>query len=170
MDSNLQDRITHAIGRDLTRKALTAYFIKKGYDPLTMLVYPPSIIDITEMIPSLSDKMALKQSADEIDPQTGVAKIRWDLFVNGIHRICLGQTTHTNLADVANPSSANENLAKPRHTAIEIINFIIKVLDNTKDGFSRNIMQGVNQPAVPSNRPRIGPGASSGYYEKNRSI
>lgn len=168
MHTDLQKRIERAVGKDIIKKALDTYFESRGYKPQTILVYPPHIKDIIAAVPPIANKVELISSPDSIDPTTGIAKLRWDLFVLGTNRMCLGQTTHTSLSELTGTGSPNVNLSKLEHTAQEVINFIMEILEHSQDGLDLMPQANGAQPFIPNNRARIGPSQSGGYYERNR--
>ncbi len=171
MHIDLQRGIARAVGKEIIQKALTEYFEQRGYKPLSILVYPPHIKDIAQNIPAVNGKLELIPSPDSIDPTTGVAKLRWDLFVLGTNRMCLGQTTHTSLSELTGSAGTpNINRSRLEHTARETIDFIMDILEHSEEGLDIPPPPSNNQPFVPTNRPKIGPTQSGGYYERNRLV
>ena len=168
MHIDLQRRISRAVGKEIIGKALVEYFETHGYKPLSVLVYPPHIKDIAAAIPVTAGKVEIIPSPDNIDPASGVAKLRWDLFVLGTNRMCLGQTTHTSLSELTGSGSPNISRSRLEHTAQEVIDFIMEQLEHSEEGLDIPPPPTASQPFVPTGRPRIGPTQSGGYFERNR--
>lgn len=162
-------RISQTVGKEIIVQKLTEYLKAKGYDPLTIFVYPPHLKDLAVAVPVLSDKIELIPSPDSIDPTTGVAKLRWDLFVLGTNRMCLGQTTHSSLTELAGTIHPHINRSELNHSAQEMIDFIINVLSNAKGGFDIPPPPSSAQPFISLNRPPRGGLTGGGdMYEKPR--
>lgn len=170
MRSNLKRRLEHRIGREVATKTLKEYMEQRGYDNMNLLVYPPAVHDIA-MQPDTFKKVELIPFPEETDPTSNSVTVGWNLFVLGTNRLYLGSTTHNSLSDLQGggiTEGAEVNLEK---TAGEVIDFIVRTLDTHRDGFRRYSMDaGSAQPGVPMNKPRIGPSASGGYYERNKIV
>lgn len=168
MRSNLKKRLEHRLGKEVAKKALLEYMTQRGYDNQNMLVYPPAIYDIGAQ-PDTFKKVELVPFQKDSDPTTNAVVVGWNMFVLGTNRLYLGTTTHTSLAELQGgiTESSSSDLEK---TSSEIIEFILRVLDDHEDGFKRAPQAGSNQPGLPTNKPRIGPSASGGYYERNRLV
>jgi hypothetical protein len=129
-------------------------------------------MDLEAAVPDILNKIEVSMFVEEADPTMGFVKVGWNLFVLGTKRMFLGYTFHTDLNQIRPGASRSSELpteliATPR----EIIKFIIGMLtDNRKlellpvDGMPLT----PHNPMVPSNRPKIGPTLSGGYYETNR--
>jgi hypothetical protein len=165
---SVKSRIERQIAKHLLTKKLETFFEQRGYSDNT-LVYPPAIAEL-ESIPELVNKVELNPSPENLDPTTGAAKIGWNLFVMGVNRMYLGHTMHTNLAELASKSGPGEKAADLKYTASQIVEFIIKILERSDDGFERLPETTRSEPATPTNKPKIGPTASGGYYERNRLV
>lgn len=170
MHLDLQKRITRAVGKEVITRALQNYFTAKGYKPFSQLVYPPHIRDISAAIPEIYGKLELIPSPDSIDPTTGIAKLRWDLFVLGTNRMCLGQTTHSSLAELSGASNPNLNRCRLEHNAQQLIDFIVTILEQTEDGLDLAPPITNQTPLIPTHRPRIGPSQGGDFYERNRLV
>lgn len=169
MHIQLQQRISQAINKEIITKSLTEYFKSKGYNPTTILVYPPQIKDIATSVPAVSDKIELIPSPNSIDPTSGIAKLRWDLFVLGTNRICLGETTHASLSELNGIIHPHSNRSKLNHSAQDIIDFIVQILGKTDGGFDIPPPPSMNQPFIATNRPPRGGITGGGdMYERPR--
>lgn len=144
MDSRDIDRIQKALNIDTVRRLLIEYFVKKGYsESFDKLIYPPSIQDITLCIPHLSTKLEIVPHALSIDPITmKQAKLGWNLFVLGSQRMFLGETQHYDLANLARQFASgqmmldgSEHVASFQTTPRKVINFIVSVLRNSRNGY-----------------------------------
>jgi len=137
MNLSLQDRVRTALNQELIRRLLNKYFVNKGYsESLDKRIYPPILQDIVSQIPQLYGKLEIVPSVEDIDPNTGVVKLNWNMFILGNSRMYLGSSSHTNLAEIRtamiNPlsSGSRQTYATPRR----IIEFISKVLGKSKNG------------------------------------
>lgn len=170
MRSNLKKRLEHRIGKEIATKTLTEYMNQHGYDNMNLLVYPPSIHDIAFQ-PDTFKKVELVAFPEETDPTSNAVTVGWNLFVLGTNRLYLGSTTHNSIADLQGGGlneGAEQNLEK---TAGEVVDFIVRILETNQHGFRRHSMDsGSSQPGLPTNKPRIGPSASGGYYERNKIV
>lgn len=134
---NLQERIRTALNAELTRRLLNRYFVMKGYtESFDKRIYPPILQDMAMLVPQLFGKIEIVPSVEDIDPNTGVVKLNWNLFALGNNRMWLGQSAHTNLSEVRTPiagplmSTARMTHATPKR----IIEYLVKVLGNSKSG------------------------------------
>lgn len=174
--TTLSSRISKRLIKEVTLKELNEYFDKKGYkDSKDALLYPPVIADIDLNILQLSNKIELIPFTEELDPTTGVIKIGWNLFVLGQNRLFLGYTTHSELSELKQSLQSgrdyDSSLSDPTRTVQEVIDFIIETLSKSKRGFEKYPKNTrAKSPIIPTNKPRIGPSASGGYYEKNRPV
>ena len=165
----LQKRLEHRLGKEITTKALKEYMAQHGYGNGNLLVFPPSINDIG-LQPDTFKKVELVPFPKDTDPTSNGVVVGWNLFVLGTNRLYLGSTIHGSMAELKG-GVGNEVGANLEKTAAEIVDFIVNILDDNEDGFKRFPMDGsMSQPGVPLNKPRIGPSASGGYYERNRLV
>jgi hypothetical protein len=137
MNLSLQDRVRTALNQELIRRLLNKYFVNKGFsESLDKRIYPPILQDIVAQIPQLYGKVEIVPSVEDIDPNTGVVKLNWNLFILGNSRMFLGSSSHTNLAEVRTAmisplsSGSRQTYATPRR----IIEFVSKVLGKSKSG------------------------------------
>lgn len=145
MNNKLSLRIKKLLLKELVRRKLIEFFISKGYkDSFDRPIYPPIVYDI-QLIPELSTKCEVVPSVVETDQALGIVTIEWNLFVLGINRLCLGTSSHNNHVDlIRSISGADSNSQfESKSTPAEVIEFILKILDNSKTGFieiPRNIV------------------------------
>ena len=144
------------------KRLLIRYFSNKGYrENFDKKIYPPTIQDLPVAIPQLIGKIEIQPNVENIDPNTGVVKIGWNLFVNGTQRMNLGESSHANLAEIQNAvfgpskSARYANYATPRR----IVNYIVNVLSKSKSGDISSIPDQVKMSVLP-----LGTGDHSGYY------
>lgn len=138
-------------------------------------VYPPTILDIGKVIPELYNKVEIQPSSESIDPATGIVKLRWDMFVLGTNRMCLGTSVHTSVIDIQRAVNGDPGpavtLAESKHNPHEIIKFILETLSTSKSGFEAmpaGMQPPTMAPNLPTNRPSIGPAVAGAFYEKSR--
>ena len=161
------ERIHSALNKELIKRLLVQYFTQKGFiENFDTRLYPPMIQDLPIQIPQLASKVEVQPNVMNIDPQTGVVQLGWNLFVLGTERLTLGESSHTNLNEVqsaiAGPLNGTQKMSST--TPKRIINFIIEVLGNSKDGDISSI------PANTTNRSPLGlgTGENSGYYRHSQ--
>lgn len=160
----LQTRIRAALNQELIRRLLIRYFTQKGFDEnFDRKIYPPQLQDLPLQIPQLMGKIEIQPYVEDIDPNTGVIRLGWNMFVLGTRRMCLGESTHTNLSEVRTaimgPLSAlnHRTHATPRR----IIEFIVKVLGQSENGDIASLPK--NMMTRPGMLP-LGTGELSGYF------
>lgn len=166
----IADRLRAALNEELIRRLLIRYFSNKGFENFNKKLYPPLMQDIAIQIPQLLGKLEISPYAEDIDPNTGVFKLGWNLYVQGVHRMFLGYSTHTNLSEVRTsvqgPLAA---LGRGSHaTPKRVVEFVTKILGKSKGG---------DIAAMPKNlsiRPGmlpLGSGDMSGYFRTtNRPV
>ena len=134
-------------------------------------IYPPDVLDLEAAIPDILNKIEVSMFVEEADPTMGFVKVGWNLFVLGTQRMFLGYTFHTDLNQIK-PGAGRSNLpteliATPRG----VVKFIVDTLTNNRK-LELLPVEGLPltpyNPTIPSNRPKIGPTLSGGYYETNR--
>lgn len=167
----LQDRLRQALNRELIKRLLTRYFSQKGFEEnFDRRVHPPLLQDLPFQIPQLYGKIEIQPYVEDIDPNTGIVRLGWNLFVLGTQRISLGYSTHTNLNEVrtaiAGPLAALDrgSHATPRR----IINFITEVLSRSKHGDITCVPKTVTSRV--SNVLPLGTGEMSGFFRTNRPV
>lgn len=171
---NLINSLRTALVKEVVRRSLNKYFSAKGFaESFDRPIYPALILDLPKTIPELHNKVEILPSSDSIDPTTGIVKLRWDLFVLGTNRMCLGTSSHTSLSEIERAMHGDVEkltpMAESRRTPSEIIKFIIDILSTSKTGFEQvphNIIPFMT-PSLPINKPSIGPSNSGTNYEKS---
>lgn len=171
-DRMLLDKVRHALNSEFIKRSLTKYFVNKGYQDFKTLVYSPMLQDMPKAIPELAHKVEVVPFVKEVMPATGQVTIGWNLFVLGVNRMELGDSTHANMSDLQRaiygpqPQSIATNMKSPE----DIIEFVLKVMSSSKDGMIQPSPAGyINGPDNTNvNRPKLGPTQSGGYYEKNK--
>lgn len=174
MDKFLVDKLKRVFNDEYLRRSLIKYFSDKGFDNFNKRVYAPTLQDLPYMVPELVNKVEVVPYVKEQNPATGQVNIGWNLFVLGTNRMDLGDSLHSNMTEFHQsingppPSGAYNALKTPK----EVTDFIMAILSNSKSGMVQPQPSGlsVHMPNKPLNRPRIGPTASSSYYEKNRPV
>ena len=164
MTGSLYERIRRILNEELIKRMLTKYFVEKGIakENFNSNIYPPIIQDLTARIPQLVDKVEIEASVRDFNPQSGRARLDWNIFVLGNQRMHIGESTHANLSELKqvtigqmNKKSAVKNTSPKR-----IIEFITRILGQSEDGF---IDPKQGRPSVGS-PGKTGPGASSKFY------
>lgn len=168
-DHQFLDKVRDALTKEYMQRLLIKYFTEKGFDNFNKLVYPPMLMDLGHRIPELANKVEIMPYTKEINPATGQVTIGWNYFVLGTQRMELGETTHANKQDLQNSASGPtpQSQAKKEKSPKDIIDFTMRVLGSSKAGMVRPAPAGY-QPGPSSNRPKMGPTASGGYYERRR--
>jgi hypothetical protein len=157
MNHQLTTKIKQALNTELTKRLLTRYFTQKGHQNPNTPLPPHTIQDLPQQIPQLANTIEIQPNLENIDPTTGIITINWNLFILGTHRINIGQTTHTSLNNIHNPTHTQPNTTPQR-----IINFITKTL--TKHPTTQ-----ITNTPPPTGIPLTGD--HTGYYQKtNRPI
>lgn len=138
MNSKLLKEIQQAVAKEVAKKALQVYFEGKGFKTPDSLVIPSQISDISLGVPEFGNRLEVVGYNEQYDPFTGVAKVGWNLYVNGSNRMYLGETVHNSVSDLIGSNiPQHADLARPEHTVGEICSFIMKVFRASEDGFER---------------------------------
>lgn len=176
MDSVLARRIKRKLQKELIKRSLTEFFTAKGYDNFDMPLYPPAAYDIPVRIPHLYTRCEVVPTVEETDTTLGTVKIVWNLFVLGTQRMNLGSTLHTNQSDIVRAIVGDPNMELPAEHATtpkDMIEFILRVLENSKSGFVElpanfQIPPGaLTSPIVGKSRsPRLNPSSSGSFYSR----
>lgn len=160
--SNLSDQIYAALNQELIRRLMIRYFKQKGFrENFNKRIYPPLLQDIVLQIPQLNGKIEIQPYVEDINPESGMVRLGWNMFILGQKRLFLGESMHTSLAEVRNavfgpqPNTRFINYATPKR----IINFVVKVLGNSKNGDISLRPDQVYTAALP-----LGTGEHSGYF------
>lgn len=138
MNSKLLKDIQQVVAKEAAKKALQLYFENKGFKNPDALVIPSQISDISLGVPEFGNRLEVVGYNEQYDPFTGVAKVGWNLYVNGSNRMYLGETVHNSVSDlISGNTPQHADLATPEHTVNEICSFIMKTFNASKDGFER---------------------------------
>ena len=179
MNPEIANQIKRNLQKELMRRSLNQFFMEHGYENFDLPLYPPICSTIGQKIPHLGGRIEIVPFSEEVDVQTGVHTIGWNLFILGTNRLYLGNTCHTNVSDIERSIRGEVDAEKlpmstMKSTPNKLINFILKVLDNCKTGY-------VNLPAgfIPTTgldtgplggsiqqTPRVGPTGSGNFYSK----
>lgn len=139
MNTILTNRIKRALQKELLKRELTEFFMAKGYgENFELPLYPPVMADLPERVPRLITRCEIAPIVDETDTALGTVKISWNLFVLGTQRLDLGSTTHAGQMDIVRAIAGEPNMQLPselKTTPKDVIDFILKVLENSKSGF-----------------------------------
>lgn len=178
MDVTLANKIGRQLQRELIRRQLIEYFVRKGYESnFNKPLYPPTCWDLSVKVKDLFNKVEIIPFSEETDVSTGVVKLGWNLYVFGTNRLNLGYTTHTNASDIQRSALGESRSDMPIEYATtphEVIDFVIEVLDNNKSGYTRlppnyRIPPGALDIPLGTSRarsPRVGPTASGAFYSR----
>lgn len=176
MDVTLANEIGRELQRELIRRQLIEYFTIKGYENnFDRPLYPPSCWDMSVKVKDLFNKVEIVPFSEETDVTTGVVKLGWNLYVFGINRLNLGFTTHSNAADVQRAAlgeSRNDMPVDFATTPHEVIDFVLGVLDSSKNGYVKlppdyRIPPGaLDIPLGQGKSRQSGPSASGAFYSR----
>lgn len=162
-------RLHVALNKEAIRQMLTKYFQTKGFnESMEKQVYPPQLQDIIIQIPQLMSKIEIAPFVEDIEPNSGVVKLGWNLFVLGTNRMFLGYSTHTNLSEVRTPVLGPMSaIDKHTHaTPKRIIDFIVEMLGASKAGD----ISSIPKTAIKTN-VAFAAGDYSGYFKpSNRAV
>jgi hypothetical protein len=171
-DQIMVDKVRYVLNAELIKRSLTKYFVNKGFEDFKTLVYSPMIQDLPKAIPELAHKVEVIPFVKEVLPATGQVTIGWNLFVLGVNRMELGDSTHANMGDLQRAiyGPAPQSLARNMKSPKDIVQFIVKVMKSSQDGMIQPSPAGyVSGPDNTNvNRPKLGSTESGGYYEKNK--
>lgn len=144
MDSITIDKLKHLSNTEVIRRLLIKYFLDKGFtESFDRQLYPSLIQDLPFIVPVLSDKVEVVPHAVEINTSTGKAKLGWNMFVLGNHRMYLGETFHNDLMNLARQvqsgligiSERGPSAARRQTTPRRVITFIARVLGDHDGGY-----------------------------------
>jgi hypothetical protein len=158
---HLQQRMHNAFNSELCRRLLIRYFTLKGYtESFNKKIYPPTIQDLSTLVPQLQGRVEIEPFVEDIDPNSGVYKLGWNLFVLGTKRLYLGVSSHTSLAEVRSSIGGPLDGASKVFYATpnRVINFITAVLSKSESG---DISQKLATKRV---QPLFITGDHSGYF------
>lgn len=168
--SHLAERIHAALNRELIKRMLVQYFVQKGFEEsFDQKIYPPTIQDLPQQVPQLASKIEIEPYVEDIDPRTGMVRLGWNLFILGTKRQYIGESTHTSLnevqASVAGPLNNQPRNSLRNTTPRKIVEFIVKVLGDSKNGdvtAMPKLVSTANQPLPISTNQQ-----PSGYFRKH---
>lgn len=144
MDAYVADKIKHVANTEVIRRLLIKFFMDKGFtESFDRHVHPSLIQDLPYIIPILSNKIEILPYAEDIDPSLGRARLGWNMFVLGNHRMYLGETYHNNLSDLARqirsslirPTAVTGGIARRQTTPRRIVSFITRVMGDHEAGY-----------------------------------
>lgn len=139
MDVALANKIKQQLQRELMRRQLIEYFTGKGYEnSFDRPLYPPTCWDLPVKIKNLFNKVEVIPFVDETNLSTGTVRLGWNLYAMGTNRLALGQTSHSNVADIQRSVLGEHRSDMPVEFATtphEVIDFVLKVLDQNKTGY-----------------------------------
>lgn len=141
MDNLTKQLLTKTMQKELLRRKLIAYFKSKGYDNFLVKPYPPSLCDMPEMVDILNSLLEVKNYLEDIEIQSGVIKVGWNIFLLGNNRAFLGHTSHNSVADVENSCSHVAQYPDGKLTIKQIIEWIVNVVgdsDELSDEYGKN--------------------------------
>jgi hypothetical protein len=142
MESADIDKVKHLSNTEVIRRLLVKYFIDKGFaESFDRQLFPCLIQDLPLIIPVLADKVEIVPYAESVDPNMGRARIGWNMFVLGSHRMYLGETLHNDLNSLARQIQSGmftleESLiARKQTTPKRVVSFLTRVLGDHDAGF-----------------------------------
>lgn len=161
MDSQVVDTIKHLTNTEVIRRLLIKYFMDKGFaESFDRQLFPSHIQDLPFVIPVLANKLEVVPHAADVDPSMGKAKLGWNLFVLGNHRMFLGETYHNNLSDLArqirsgfvrmdnNQITCSGSSGRRQTTPRRVVAFITRVLGDHDAGYV-DLRPGSSPPRPP---------------------
>lgn len=142
MESRDIDKMKHLANTEVIRRLLIKYFMDKGFvESFDRQLYPSLLQDLPMAIPVLGTKVEIIPYAEDVDNMLGRARLGWNMFVLGNHRMYLGETFHNDLRDLARhihtgmiPPS-HYGSARKQTTPKRVIAFITRVLGNSEMGY-----------------------------------
>ena len=176
MNIILARRIKMKLQKELMKRKLVEYFAVKGHDNFGTPLYPPSVYDLPVRVPELFNRVEIVPCVDDIDTGMGTVTLSWKMFVLGTNLIELGKSTHIGESDVLRAVMGEPNVDLPAERVTSpkaVINFILKILSNSKTGFielPENFQippEALTLPLLSKARsPRIAPTASGAFYSR----
>ena len=177
MNTILANRIKRKLQKELIKRKLTEFFIVKGYENnFNMPLYPPMAYDMPVLVPELYTRIEIVPTVEETDTTLGTVRITWNLFVLGTQRLNLGSTTHAGQSDIVRAIVGEPNMELPSEflvTPKRVIDFVLKVLENSKSGFVElppdfQVPPGaLTMPLLSKSRsPRLNPSSSGSFYSR----
>ena len=81
--------------KEWLRRLMIRYFMMQNITDFDEKVYPPDLMDLPMQVPELIDKIEIVPYSINADPNWGLVKTGWNLFILGNQRMDLGYTYHT---------------------------------------------------------------------------
>lgn len=164
----MQPRISAILNKELCKRLLVRYFTQKGFgENFNKKIYPPMLQDMVKMIPELAGKVEIEPYIEDIDPNTGIHTLGWNLFVLGSRRMYIGESNHMTFAEVRSAiggpleASSGTRYATPKR----VVKFITSVLGNSTHGNLTRTGRNMRTPLA------LGTGEHSGYFKTmNRPV
>ena len=135
---DITTKVENALKVEILKQHILKYFFEKGIKNVNEKVDPIIMQDIYEYEP-LSDKVEVIPHITDISSDNDTATVEWNLFVLGTKRMNLGQTDHKGIMGLAKivdeetqVSSDTKIGERELKTVKEIIEFIVKILEDTK--------------------------------------
>lgn len=176
MNTILTNRIKRKLQKELIKRKLVEFFMAKGYENFDMPLYPPAAYDMPVRVPHLFTRCEIVPTVEETDTTLGTVKLTWNLFVLGTQRLNLGQTTHSGQSDIVRAIVGEPNMELPAECLVtpkKVIEFVLKVLENSKSGFVElppnfQVPPGaLTMPLLSKSRsPRLNPSSSGSFYSR----
>lgn len=176
MNTILANRIKRKLQKELIKRKLIEFFVVKGYENFDLPLYPPAAYDLPVRVPELFTRCEIVPTVEETDTTLGTVKLTWNLFVLGTQRMDLGSTTHSGQSDIVRAIVGEPNAELPSDLTVspkQVIEFILKVLENSKAGFVElpanfQIPPGaLTMPLLSKSRsPRLNPSSSGSFYSR----
>ena len=168
ISDTLTEKVYYALNKEYMRRLLTKYFWQKGFkEDMNSKIYPPALQDLAIAIPNLLGRIEIEPEVCDVDPTTGIVTLEWNMFILGNKRMFLGESTHTDLAEIRNPLagiSARGVRTLNYTTPMKVVNFILGVLGEHKQGDLSQTPKSITlSPLTPYTR---GVGDMSGYFKK----
>lgn len=164
----LTSKLQASLNKELLRRQLIRYFSERGFaEDFNKILHPPMLQDITMQIPMLNGKLEIAPYVEDIDPNSGVVTLGWNLFLLGNRRMFLGESTHSSLSEVAQFRGISMNSEKGTTTPKKVMNFVLTILEMDKRGLTQQPnIQGTKSPI-----PGTGMGDVTGYFfTKHKSV
>jgi hypothetical protein len=176
VNTSLTNRLKRKLQKELIKRQLVAFFVEKGYDNFDMPLYPPAAYDMPVRVPHLFTRCEIVPTVEETDTTLGTVRLTWNLFILGTQRLDLGSTTHSGQSDIVRAIVGEPNMELPSECVVtpkKVIDFILKILENSKSGFVElppnfQIPPGaLTMPLLSKSRsPRLNPSSSGSFYSK----
>jgi len=131
MDNTTKLNLTKTLQKEFLRRNLIYYFSSKGYDNFLVKPYPPSLSDIPQVLPFLSNIAEINHYLEDINIENNIIKIGWNVFILGNKRAFLGFTSHKSMNDIENSVNDIKSYPNGKLTIKELIEWIVETVGNT---------------------------------------